>query len=448
MLLLELIHEILKLMESADDKQVNHSQQENAEALADPQIKSDEKEVESGENNINENAEKEDGALPNEDKQLDQAPVQDGNPEQQGEDDAEKLKTSAFQGTKSQFHKPTETNEETETNQEQPVQYQRPIETLTYSGLFENKNEDAKKVSQRYEPEPLSGKTMLTPQKPKTQAYEPETADSPNQDMMRSSGRKKMAASYYSSWQDDAPLRRSALFSSNGFGMMSDYHSAATLQQSVMSFVFPKAERFHSTPQHPHLGSIELPSCRSARTTTLGFGRKVQMADLKLNSVRDFPSPGKYSLKSSVDMLKDKKFTFRASYKAYEKVHLPGYTQLLPAVAAELPGPGQYEINRDPSGKTKVGFRLKGKMFSEMVNMDTPACNKYNIDSPATKNERFKGIGFGFGRRSDFTNTKIVSPGPGTYRLGSAFDKFAGKPWDRKVKKGLSQSKEFVIRKF
>jgi len=66
-------------------------------------------------------------------------------------------------------------------------------------------------------------------------------------------------------------------------------------------------------------------------------------------------------------------------------------------------------------------------MFNDFKDEDTPSANyyspSYNLVSPSRGVQR----SIGYGDRYDFTRSANANPGPGAYKITSAFDKYKPK---------------------
>lgn len=62
-----------------------------------------------------------------------------------------------------------------------------------------------------------------------------------------------------------------------------------------------------------------------------------------------------------------------------------------------------------------------------------PPPNCYNPDWTLTEQDRFNAITFGIGGRGSVTGRILDTPGPGTYKLPSPFEKFKRLPYHERM---------------
>ena len=205
--------------------------------------------------------------------------------------------------------------------------------------------------------------------------------------------------------------------------------SASVLQHSSSAHKFPQADRFGDLKNYTGPRSYcASPSSLSHKSTTMGFGGRVDVSQLGNKEAVNFPSPAKYQIKSEFDTNKGKGKTFGIPWSAYDRVYQPN-SQLVPiSYSKGLPGPGTYHSQKDPTlNMSKVTFAPKGKMFNENICLDSPKCTHYTPKNGITESSRFKKITFGFGDKYDFTKVGNANPGPGSYTPPSFVDKYRKK---------------------
>lgn len=213
----------------------------------------------------------------------------------------------------------------------------------------------------------------------------------------------------------------------DSLNLLSPLHgiSASSLQHSARTVSFTKAPRFNGLQiSREAFTDLHLPSSLKTSSTSLGYGKKIVMSEITSKEYVHYPAPNHYNLKGCADSALKKKFSFGESRAAVAKAWLPGQTTLPPELAKELPGPGEYDINRDNFGLPKTTMKLKGKMFNEHVSDNAPPPNYYTYKTDFVENQRYAKISFGYGKKYDFTKTNNYNPGPAQYRLPSIWDKY------------------------
>ena len=212
------------------------------------------------------------------------------------------------------------------------------------------------------------------------------------------------------------------------FHGFSNFKSSSTLQHSTALWGFSKAQRFPKPQSLSVMTSIsELPSTLSQSATTMGFGSKIVISDLHSKETKSFPAPNHYYVKSDFPPDINKGKSFGLPYIIYEKNYIPNLNYQSAHIAKDFPGPGQYNVDEKiGSKKKKITLKSRIKWFTEENRSDAPASNYYNPVKDLTEPSRFKKISLGYGVRSPVGKINDFVPGPGSYRLPSVFDKFAG----------------------
>lgn len=137
---------------------------------------------------------------------------------------------------------------------------------------------------------------------------------------------------------------------------------------------------------------------------------------------RDSPPPATYRLKTDIEMRKMKNtgYSFGLPYSVYKKVHMEGVA----TGAEDIPGPGNYD-QKTTIGANSRKFSIKSKLKNlDATTRNYPGANYYNPEHNQTEQSRFDNIGFGVGGRGSVNGKILDTPGPGTYKLNSPFDKF------------------------
>lgn len=199
--------------------------------------------------------------------------------------------------------------------------------------------------------------------------------------------------------------------------------SSSVLQHSSESHRFPQADRFPALRTVGPQSYCASPSSLTAKSTSLGFGGKIDLSTFKMKDSGQFPSPNKYHLKSGFENDGKKGKSFGLSYAAYEKVYVPGNREIPIPYTKHFPGPGAYYTSRDiPSNMTKMTLSPKGKMFNEELYINSPKCSQYTPKTVLTQNNRFAKPTFGFGNKLDLAKALNDNPGPGAYSPPSFVD--------------------------
>jgi hypothetical protein len=183
-------------------------------------------------------------------------------------------------------------------------------------------------------------------------------------------------------------------------------NSSAVRRSSNIGWSFPKEQRFKSTKRNEEVDYINPFSSLSPRATSLGFGQRWKP---EIQSSKGMPPPGSYEIPST--------FSSKVGPKIVKSFISP-----LNSMRHLTPGPGTYE-NVGTVGKDSPKFSFRKKI--EMPKpRDNPAPTAYNPKRTLTEFSGYSNIGFGIGNREFLQDIiKRQSPGPGTYTLGSEFDK-------------------------
>ena len=131
-------------------------------------------------------------------------------------------------------------------------------------------------------------------------------------------------------------------------------------------------------------------------------------------------------------------------YSVYRKVHMDG----LATGAEEIPGPGAYDLKTMISANSRK-YSIRGKLQdADAATRNNPPPNCYNPNWTPAEQDRFNAITFGIGGRANVNGRILETPGPGTYKLPSPFDKFKRLPYmsntqrsffEKRGKRGHSQ---------
>jgi hypothetical protein len=208
-----------------------------------------------------------------------------------------------------------------------------------------------------------------------------------------------------------------AALSSLSLGGFSQNISANALRNSHSQWSFSKAERFQKLRIDNSAKMLLLPSTLGNKTSTFGYGEK---KPLQMIFGKDSPAPSMYRTRSQFELNPNKGKSIGESYACYKKVHMPG----LNTRQDEIPGPGNYD-SKTTLGTNSRHFTLKSRTKpTEITSRHNPPPNTYNPAFQLTEPSKFEKITFGFGSRPNVTGRINENPGPGTYKLPSAFDKF------------------------
>jgi len=184
-------------------------------------------------------------------------------------------------------------------------------------------------------------------------------------------------------------------------------------------YSFSKAPRF---PPLKRSGKSDmfynLPSTKMKRTTSLGFGHKLDFT--KNSGGAEFISIKRDYDKGNQPGLK---FSFGLSREKFRKAFCPGYR----IIDKDIPGPGKYNVSKElgeDSPRYTMHEKLKSNSFINKV-MNNPGPGEYSpmvsINTkgkyPISRISNIKSLNFGLDKTKRFFYKKNDFPGPGSYRL-------------------------------
>ena len=184
-------------------------------------------------------------------------------------------------------------------------------------------------------------------------------------------------------------------------------------------YSFSKAPRF---PTLKRCGKSDkfynLPSMRSTRGTSLGFGTKYDFT--RKNGGSEFISIKRYFDKGNQPGVK---YTFGLSREKFRKAFCPGFK----IIDRDIPGPGKYNVLREPgedSPHYSIHEKCNSKSFSNKL-FNNPGPGEYtpliSINSegkyPISKISNIKSTHFGNDKSKRFYYKLNNVPGPGSYKI-------------------------------
>ena len=184
-------------------------------------------------------------------------------------------------------------------------------------------------------------------------------------------------------------------------------------------YSFSKAPRFPFLKRNGKSDIFyNLPSMKSARSTTFGFGNKYDFT--KKEKGAEFISIKRYLDKGNQP---GNKFTFGMSREKLRKVFWPGFK----IIDKDIPGPGKYNITKDPgkdSPKCLIHEKCGTKIFlNNLINSPGPGeyTPKIRINSegkyPVSNISNVKSTNFGIDKSKRYYLKGNDIPGPGTYKI-------------------------------
>ena len=202
--------------------------------------------------------------------------------------------------------------------------------------------------------------------------------------------------------------------------------SSAVMTHTVLNYSMPQGERFNSHQKSNSTSSMyNLNNTLGKKTCSFGIGKKGVFSRKWVNDTGAKPEPGHYDRQSDFDKNNLSK-SFGIPHDAYKRVIPCGQPEFMSIeIAKKIPGPGTYKpLKEIGADKLKYSLYGKGKMMTQNIVWRSPGAI-YNSRFDLVEKKRYSDVGFGFSKKSDFTNkaTAFV-PGPGQYKLPTMFDKF------------------------
>lgn len=176
-------------------------------------------------------------------------------------------------------------------------------------------------------------------------------------------------------------------------------------QKYSTGWSFSKEPRFRSNSRRPDIDYLSPNSTLSPRSTSLGLGRRWNP---EIQSAKNKPPPGSYEIPST--------FSNTIGPKLVKSKIQP-----LSALRHLTPGPGTYDASSF-IGRNSPKFSFRRKL-SLPKRSEFPSPDAYNPQRTLTEFSAYANIGFGYGTRTFPAVDKRESPGPGSYCVGSEFDK-------------------------
>ena len=198
------------------------------------------------------------------------------------------------------------------------------------------------------------------------------------------------------------------------FPKIPNFESSFTLRTSNHFFKFSTGARFtnpHSNSTSSNFFHDSRPHKKTPRLYgTMGESERKSL----LIKINDNPDPAKYVIKDNFDYNIKKKKGY--SLNSYDNRNNLGNLN-------KIPGPGQY--------KTKINFWMKKEpctlkhrppfyLLDKIKLLTGVSPQKYKIKYQITENNRYNGVGFGYGKKHIINISD--NPGPGKYNLPSCFD--------------------------
>ena len=204
-------------------------------------------------------------------------------------------------------------------------------------------------------------------------------------------------------------------------------NSSLNLSKSKVAYSFSKAKRFQNNKLNDFkFRFYNLPSMRSNRSTSFGYGKKINFEKLSENKCNIL-----YNLPSSFDP----KFNNSPKYSFGYKISINKNNSF-------SPGPKYY--TREKIGEDSPSYSL-GKKLNQIINQknNLPGPGSYNLEKKNSRNLHSTI----FSNMNIFLNTKEkrfkcnsnISPGPGDYFIPSLINK-NGFIYDSRYKSSTAKS--------
>lgn len=188
---------------------------------------------------------------------------------------------------------------------------------------------------------------------------------------------------------------------------------------SKQRYTFAKAARFPKIKRSSSAGFYEIPSTLSKRTTSFGFGNKVDFTKEKKGNNATFHD---YSSDFNQKNPHGPKYSFSNGREKYGKVYLDSVKMF----DKNVPGPGKYYIMK-PFGSDCPKYSIKGRHENPITRkgevIPSPAPNLYNnvykmniqgkYPVSSIRNVNSIRMNYDKTKRSDYIINK--NPGPGSY---------------------------------
>lgn len=203
----------------------------------------------------------------------------------------------------------------------------------------------------------------------------------------------------------DQNFNSTALSNTGNFRLlgMSTYQSVNSLQNSVHTWTFNRADRWKGGTYRKCLTDsiYTLPGSLSTRYTTFGYGVR---KDFRPIPGRESPSPDRYSIRSIFDSKKTKGKTISLKLKQPVTESLTFKLD----TSTQVPGPGTYNMQGDPNkGHIPIVIKSRVRLFYEDDLAKQQHClspQKYHPLTKLEENLRYRNITFGYGNRSPSEN--------------------------------------------
>lgn len=195
---------------------------------------------------------------------------------------------------------------------------------------------------------------------------------------------------------------------------MSEFQSATSLQNSTLNFSFSKTKRFQTPKANTKGLFYNLPSMRSTRAASIGYGKR---KDFRAQESDSTVSPNAYHVDKYHEMNEKRK-------------HLTIRKRVPPLqdTSRNNPGPGEYNIVHSSFMKDYPILIRSRRVFyySNDIKNSNPSVSpqSYRPKLETVQETRFNKIGIGYGNKIlPYNKDALKNPGVGTYNLHSIFDR-------------------------